>query len=54
MLENMIDRLPVAMAFILAGLVCYILSNRQALSKKEEKELKELDNIIAEAYGFKK
>lgn len=54
MLENMIERLPVGMAFILAVLVCYVLSQRPALSKKEEKELKELDDTIAETYGFKK
>ncbi len=54
MLENMLDRLPIALAFTLASLVCYILSQRPALSKKEEKELKELDDIIAKEYGFKK
>mgnify|MGYP000130767185 CR=1 FL=1 len=54
MLENMIERLPIAIAFLIAGLVCYVLSQRPALSKKEEQELKELDDIIAEAYGFKK
>lgn len=54
MLENMIERLPVGMAFILAGLVCYILSQRPALSKREERELKELEDIIAKTYGFKK
>ena len=53
MLENMIDRLPIALAFTLAGLVCFILSQRPALSKREEKELKELDDIIAKTYGGK-
>ena len=54
MLENMLDRLPIALAFTLASLVCYLIAQRPALSKKEEKELKELDDTIAETYGFKK
>lgn len=54
MLDNMIDRLPISIAFVLAGLVYYLIAQRPALSKKEEKELKELDDIIAETYGFKK
>lgn len=54
MLENMIERLPVALAFMIAGVICYLISKRPALSKKEEKELKELDDTIAETYGFKK
>lgn len=49
----MVDRLPVATAFVLAGLVCYLLSLRPTLSKKEERELQELTNIIAETYGGK-
>ena len=44
----------IALAFIIAGLICFIISQRPALSKKEEKELKELDDIIARTYGFKK
>ena len=54
MLENMMERLPVALAFIIAGLICYLIAQRPALSKKEERELKELDDIIARTYGFKK
>lgn len=49
----MIERLPVAIVFLVAGLVCYVLSQRPALSKKEEQELKELDDIIAKTYGGK-
>ena len=49
----MIERLPIATALILAGLVCHLLSQRPALSKKEERELKELDDIIARTYGGK-
>lgn len=54
MLYNIIDRLPVALAFMIAGVICYLIAQKPALSKKEEKELKELDDIIAETYGFKK
>lgn len=54
MIDDMITRLPLAIAFILAGLICYILSTIPPLSKKDEKELKELDDIIAKTYGFKK
>lgn len=54
MLENMIERLPIAIAFLAAGLICYVLAQRPALSKGEEQELKELDDIIAKTYGFKK
>ena len=53
MLENMIERLPIAIAFLIAGLVCYVLSQRPALSKKEEKQLKELDKELARLYGGK-
>ena len=49
----MVDRLPVAILLLIAGLVCYILSHRPALSKKEEKELKKLDKTIAEMFGGK-
>lgn len=49
----MIERLPVATALVLVGLICFILSQRPALSKKEEKELRELDDIIARTYGGK-
>lgn len=39
---------------MITGLICLAISKRPALSKKEEKELKELDDIIAKTYGFKK
>lgn len=48
------ERIIIALAFIIAGLICFIISQRPALSKKEEQELKELDDIIARTYGFKK
>lgn len=31
-------------------LICFIISKRPALSKKQEKELNRLDNIISEMY----
>ncbi len=49
----MIERLPVALLLMVAGLVCYIISTRPALSKKEEKELRDLDNELARLYGGK-
>lgn len=36
------------------ALICYLISKRPALSKREERELKELEDIIAKTYGFKK
>lgn len=39
---------------MIIALICYLISKRPALSKKEEQELKELDDIIAKTYGFKK
>lgn len=54
MLEQMIDRIPVALILVIAGLICYAIAIRPALSKKEEKELKELDNEISRLYGGKK
>lgn len=51
MLENMIERLPVSLAFIIAGLICYLIAQRPALSKKEEEELKELDRELSRLYG---
>lgn len=39
---------------MIIALICYLISKRPSLSKKEEKELKELDDIIAKTYGFKK
>ena len=48
------ERIIISLAFIIAGLICFIISQRPALSKKEEQELKELDDIIARTYGFKK
>ncbi|MFQ9977098.1 hypothetical protein [Clostridium cadaveris] len=50
----MIERLPVAVAFMIIGLICYVISQRPVLSKKEEKELQELDNEISRLYGGKK
>lgn len=47
-------RIIVAIVLFIAGLICYLIAQRPALSKKEEKELKELDDIIAKTYGFKK
>ncbi len=38
----------------MAGLICYLISKRPALSKKEEKVLQELDNEISRLYGGKK
>lgn len=49
----MTDRLPVVLIIITAGLICYILSKRPALNSKEKKELKRLDNVIAELFGGK-
>lgn len=49
----MIDRLPIAIVLLTAGLICYVLSQRPALNKKEGKELKKLDNIISEMFGGK-
>ena len=54
MLENIVDRLPVATILFLMALVSFWLSQRPLLSKKEEKELKELDDILAKLYGGKK
>lgn len=39
---------------MIIALICYLISKRPALSKKEKKELQELDDIIAKTYGFKK
>lgn len=54
MLEQMIDRIPIALILIISGLICYTIAMRPALSKREKKELKELDNVISETYGGKK
>ena len=50
----MIERLPIALALIIIGLICYMVAHRPALSKKEERELKQLDNKIAELFGGKR
>ena len=50
----MIERLPVALVLIIASLIWYIIAKRPALSKKEEKELEELNDIISTTYGWKK
>lgn len=39
---------------MIIALICYLISKRPALSKKEEKELQELDNEISRLYGGKK
>lgn len=39
---------------MIIALICYILSKRSALSKKEEGKLKDLTDMIAKTYGFKK
>lgn len=39
---------------MITGLICLAISKRAALSKKEEQELKELDNEISRLYGGKK
>ena len=49
----MLERLPTALVFIVAGAICYLLSQRPALSKREERKLKELDDIIGKTYGGK-
>ncbi|MCD2500189.1 hypothetical protein LQE93_00185 [Clostridium sp. NSJ-145] len=47
-------RIIVAIVLFIAGLVCYLIAQRPALSEKEEKELQELDNEISRLYGGKK
>lgn len=53
MINGFMDRLPIAIVFMTASLICYLLSQRPALSKRDEKKLKELNDIIARAYGGK-
>lgn len=47
-------RIIIAIVLFVAGLICYLIAQRPALSKKEEKELQELDNEISRLYGGKK
>ncbi|MFR1823019.1 MAG: hypothetical protein ACLSXJ_06590 [Clostridium saudiense] len=53
-IETINIRIIFAIVLFIAGLICYLIAQRPALSKKEEKKLKELDDIIAKTYGFKK
>lgn len=46
-------RLPIALVFFIVGLICYAISKRPALTKKEERELKELDRELARICGGK-
>ncbi|WP_195245225.1 hypothetical protein [Clostridium celatum] len=48
------ERIIISLILMVIALICFIISQRPALSKKEEKELKRLDNIISEMYGGKK
>ena len=48
------ERILISLILMIIGLICYLIARRPALSKKEEQELKELDDIIAKTYGFKK
>lgn len=52
----MITQEPIIVSSILIimGLICLIIGKKPALSKKEEQDLKELDDIIDREYGFKK
>lgn len=49
----MITRLPIALILFTAGLICYAMSKRPALTKKEQRELRELDNELSRLYGGK-
>ena len=46
-IETINIRIIFAIVLFIAGLICYLIAQRPALSKKEEKKLKELDDIIA-------
>lgn len=54
MIEQIKIRIIIGLLFMVAGLICYAISQRAYLSKKEEQELKELDNEISRLYGGKK
>lgn len=43
-------RLIISSILMLAGLICFILSKKPPLSRKEQQELEELNRIILEAY----
>ena len=48
------ERIIISLILMIIALICYLISKRPALSKKEEKELRELDNEIIRLYGGKK
>lgn len=48
------ERIIISSILMIIALICYLISKRPALSKKEEKELQELDNEISRLYGGKK
>ncbi|MDB2088102.1 hypothetical protein PM004_02075 [Clostridium paraputrificum] len=48
------ERIIISLILMIIALICYLISKRPALSKKEEKELQELDNEIIRLYGGKK
>lgn len=48
------ERIIISSILMIIALICYLISQRPALSKKEEQELKELDDVIAKMYGSKK
>lgn len=48
------EQIIISLILMVIGLICLAISKRPALSKQEEQELKELDDIIARTYGFKK
>lgn len=53
-IETFKIRIIIAIVLFMVGLVCLAISKRPALIKKEEQELKELDDIIARTYGGKR
>lgn len=52
-IETFKIRIIIVIVLFIVGLICYAISQRPALSKKEEKELRELDNELARLYGGK-
>lgn len=49
----MMARLLISLILFIAGLICFIISTRPALNKKEQKDLRELNDYIAKTYGGK-
>ena len=47
------ERIIISSILMIIALICYLISKRPSLSKKEEKELKELDDIIAKTYDLR-